>query len=70
MLPRGVGYPAAKEIEFAELGHSLDNFAVKAGFGGKVVLGLQVSYWEEEDPELSNRRMSQSAASCVELTYF
>ncbi|KIO34829.1 hypothetical protein M407DRAFT_16776 [Tulasnella calospora MUT 4182] len=37
LLPQGVGYPAAKDIEFVELGHSPDNFVIKVG--GKVVLG-------------------------------
>ncbi|KAG8954507.1 hypothetical protein FRC04_011835 [Tulasnella sp. 424] len=37
LLPQGVGYPTARDINFVELGCSLDNFVIKVG--SKVVLG-------------------------------
>lgn len=64
LLPQGVGYPAAEDIEFVELGHSLDNFVVKVG--GKVVLGRHV----ERVPCLTGKDKTQSDRIAVSSQTF
>ncbi|KAG8924078.1 hypothetical protein FRC01_011970 [Tulasnella sp. 417] len=53
LLPQGVGYPAATDIEFVELGHSLHNFVIK--IGGRVVLGRHTGILGGKDETPNDR---------------